>query len=439
MSNNLKKSESEEKKELDLEHLKDLLSKDKLPTDLGELILSKLSKDLKKIAEFRKKKQEVHSEEELKSLIENTYLSEEEIERQIALHDLVLEHKETFLKILEPAKRSEKIRASGHYWDNKLKYHHPAKNKDQLTIFDLLEKPETKQKIEKVDYEVSAIGITLTPGENKLMTALIKLLHDKSENQDRESEKFYSGNYRPLQLIPNYGGTGEEIRAPVLKIKPAELYKAYLDDNEYSGKEIKIIKNLIDSLASKKFIIRYMRRKIVEKNGKKERLTDLIEDFQPLIRIIRYTPDLTDAELDSFNKNGHVAVEKKGEYIIGLNPVIIDQISTKYIEFPRDIEKRTADAAGGPMKVSESDVSLRDYMLRELSNKRYQCEINEDKLPYILKLDKYIEHRRKKMIQQKVDKAIQVCKNLDLLKSVEIELGKKGQSKFIFHLNPNFG
>ncbi|MCH9625884.1 MAG: hypothetical protein S4CHLAM123_10690 [Chlamydiales bacterium] len=423
--------------ELTADTLKELLSSDKLSPDLGKILLSKLSKDLNEIAELRKLKQKSRSKEDLKNLIKKSQLSEEEIDKQIALHDLVLEHKETFLKILDPRKGNDKIRASGHYWDNKLKYS-PSNNKQsQMTIFDLLEKPETKQKIEEVDYTVSAVGIHLTPPENKLVTALTKLLQDKSEINDPSAKNYYSGNYESLP-VPKYGGTGEDAKAPVIKIKPAELYKAYLDTTEYSGAEIKVIKNTVKALADKKFLIRYERRKVVNKNGTRQRLTDLIEDFQPLIRILYYAKDLTDEELDKLKKGKQEMVEKRGEYIIALNPILVDQIDKKYVEYPRDIERRTAEAAGGAKKVTEADIALRDWFLRELSNKRYRCEINEERIPFILKLENYIKRRQKAIVQERISKSIKISKTLGLINSVDIELNKDNLPKYIFNLNPQF-
>lgn len=424
--------------DIDTEILKEMLSNnDELPRDLGELVLAKLAKGLKEVATIRKLKKNGYSPEQVKKHMKNSRLSEEELEKQIALHDLVLEHKDTFLKILEEEKRPDKIRASGHYWDNKLKYSSPNQSNDQLTISDYLEKQETKHKIEKVDYEVNVIGINLTPPENKLMNALIKLLNDKSNTRDSDSSKYFTGNYKPVP-ITNYGGTGEQMKAPTLQIKPSELFKSYLDSPDYSGQDIKYINALLESLASKKFVIHYERKKYVEKNGKKQRLTDVIEDFQPLIRILKHLPNLTDEELAKFKRGNDAIVEKKGEYLLGLNPVLVDQIATKYVEFPRDIEKRTVIAAGGHKKVTESDIALRDYMLRELSAKRYTCEINDEKLPYILKLDGYIKNRKKKIIQQRITNAINVSKSLGLIQEVEIEIGKLGQSKYIFILNPNY-
>ena len=111
-----------------------------------------------------------------------------------------------------------------------------------------------------------------------------------------------------------------------------------------------------------------------------------------------------------------------------------DQISSKYVEYPTDINKRTMIASGGHLHVTESINALRDYMLREMSNKRYKCEINVDRLPYILKLENYIKNYRKKLIQQRIDGAIKAVRNLGIILDVEITDGARGQKKI--HLHP---
>ena len=79
-----------------------------------------------------------------------------------------------------------------------------------------------------------------------------------------------------------------------------------------------------------------------------------------------------------------------------MNPIFRDQIDTKYIEFPEDMQKRLVIAAGGHKKVTASMQILLEYLLREISASRYSPQINEDKLPYMLGLEKYVKQNRKK-------------------------------------------
>ena len=136
-------------------------------------------------------------------------------------------------------RKAKKVRQAGHFTDCKLQYEYPKDSHPSL--FDLLSKT-TKEKIENSSIEFKAIGIKLTPSEDKLINAIYKLLHDKSENQDENSDLFYGGN-EPGQLVA-YGGDDQKAKSTFCN-KPAELYKEYLGENDYSGKEIANIKNII--------------------------------------------------------------------------------------------------------------------------------------------------------------------------------------------------
>ena len=327
-------------------------------------------------------------------------------------------------------KKKPKFRQSGHLADQTLKYKDPTKT--QLSLFDIIS-PETKDQIKKSSTEIKAEGIRLTPAEDKILKALNKLLYEKSENKNIDSEAFYAGNESIRELSP-YGGKGQEARAPVLRIFPSELYKAYLDRDDYSGDEIKFIKKLLYDLSQKKFLIIYDRKRKV--NGKT--LTDRIEDFQSLIKIMSYIEGLSDSELQKLDAGNSEIREKRGEIIIGLNPIFIDQIGTKYIEYPTDINRRTTIAANGHNFLNESMIVLRDYMLREISAKRYNVEINEDRLPYLLRLEYYLKERKKKIIAERIASAINTVKNLGIILEYEKVIGASGQIKYVFELNKDF-
>jgi hypothetical protein len=172
---------------------------------------------------------------------------------------------------------------------------------------------------------------------------------------------------------------------------------------------------------------------------KGKEVTDRIEVFQNLVKIMSYIEGLTSAELKKLDEGDESIRESKGELVIGLNPIFIDQIGTKYVEFPVDINKRTSIAAGGHLCVTESIIILRDYMLREISAKREEVEINADKLPYMLHLHGYIKRRRKKELQERILKAIETVKNMGIIKHYKQVVGARGQNKYVFLLNKDFG
>lgn len=331
-------------------------------------------------------------------------------------------------------KKKHKVRHSGHLVDQKLKHTSLSEDPNFLTNLS----SETQEKIHLFSGEnIRTEGIKLTPSQDKLLNALFKLLHDKSENKNIQSENFYGGNFE--KEVVQYGGNGQTAYSPKIRIFPSELYKSYMDNDDYSGADIKFIKRVLRDTESQKFLIIYERkRSIKNEKGKKEIRVDRIEDFQSLFKIISFFEGLTEEEVQTLDQGDESLREKRGELIIALNPLLTDQISSKYVEYPSDINKRTVIAAGGHRLVTESMIALRDYMLRELSARRFQSEINEERLFLILKLEKYLKSKRKKLIQQRVDDAIQFAKNLGLIEDYQRVIGASGQWKFIFHLSKEF-
>ena len=329
-------------------------------------------------------------------------------------------------------RKPKKYRQSGHFIDQKLKYPYP---KSQPSIFDSL-LPETKQKIEESRFEVKAEGIKLTYAENKLVHALNLLLYEKSQNADPKSDTFYAGNV-PSELVP-YGVSDQKANTAVLKFKPAELYKAFMGSDEYSGSDVKFIISTLHQLEDKKVLIKYDRVKKVQDGKKTVTLTDRIEDFQSLIKVVSFIPNLSDKEKTALDSGDNSVRDSRGEFIIALNPIFTDQIDTKFIEFPEDTNRRLVIAAGGHNKVTASMNILMEYMLREMSASRYRPEINEDRLPYLLGLEKYVQQKRKKLIQDRINKDIQAIINIGVIISVEKAPNSKGGTKLIFNLNKEY-
>jgi hypothetical protein len=351
----------------------------------------------------------------------------EKIDKELTRKEIVLLLEE----IRKPQKKTKKYRQGGHIVDQKLKYQLPQ---EQPSLFDQLSE-ETKARIEEYTQEhrieVKAEGIRLTHAEDKVINALYKILHEKSQNTDPKSSNFYSGN-EPSDLIPY--GQDQQAKSVRIKFRPTELYKAFMGSADYSGADVKYIVNTLHQLEQKKVLIKYDR---VTKTKSVEK-TDRIEEFSSLIKIVSFIPDLSNEEKEALDKGDNSIREAKGEIIILLNPIFTDQIDKKFIEYPEDTNRRLVIAAGGHKKVTASMSRLMDYLLRDISAKRYRSEINEDKLPYMLGLEKYIEQRQKKKLQERIEKDIQANINLGIILSVEKRPNTTGGLKWVFHLNKDY-
>jgi len=326
----------------------------------------------------------------------------------------------------EDKAKAPKFKRSGHLTDQILKYTYPKDKSPQLSLFDTLQ-DGTKKDIEAAGApEVTEIveGIKLSPSETKLIDSLCKLLHEKSQNLEPKKESYYSGNVGS-ELVGYGGAQGGKALAPKLAFTLYEITKEYKGEEAISGKDVENVKQVLIGLDTRKFLLSY-----VETTWKKDgsRIEKKIEDFRKLIHILK----LTQTE---YNR-ADVELSKKEETVILLNPIFRRQIDSKFILYPSDITRRTIIAYGSHI-VSDITFRLRDYLMRELSSKRYTPEIKLDRLYYML-AEKWMKESRKKKVKEFTDKALETVKALGLLISYEIIPGASGEPKIVFKLNKDW-
>jgi len=324
---------------------------------------------------------------------------------------------ETAQPLGDEVEKKGKFRRSGHLTDQILKYNYP-KDK-QPSLFDNLQS-ETLKDIEVAGVEVAEIveGIKLSPSETKVIDCLCKLLHETSQTSDAKKEDYYSGNIG-YELV-EYGGD-KNTPAPKLAFTLYELTREYKGGESIGGKDVENVKQILTELDNKQFLIKYTE---TTKGKNNEWIKKEYEAFRKLI-------DVDKATL-SYGV-GDIELSKKEETIILLNPIFRRQIDSKFILYPNDINRRTIIAYGSH-NLSDIALRLRDYLIRELSSKRYQPEINLDKLYYLL-AEKWMRESRKKKVKEYTEKALETVKALGLLLSYEIKTASTGEPKVVFNLN----
>jgi len=317
-----------------------------------------------------------------------------------------------------------KFKRSGHLTDQLLKYRYPQDHSLQLSfIFDSLGET-TKKAIETANIKKEEIveGIKLSPSEQKVIDCLCKLLHAKSQTLEPDKDNYYSGNVG-YELV-SYGGN-KNTPAPKLAFTLYELTLEYKGGDYVGGKDIENVKTILQELNKRHFLLSYVETAFIKGGG---RVENKIEGFKKLIEILKISQT-------EYNKED-IELSKKEETIILLNPIFRRQIDRKYIQYPTDINKRTIIAYGSH-NLSETALRLRDYLMRELSSKHYEPEINLDRLYYMLN-EKWMRESRKKKVKEYVDKALDTVKALGLLLSYEIKTGSTGEPKIIFTINKNW-
>lgn len=370
-----------------------------------KILLAHADKKKAEIEEIERKRGEAMGTLDYSLIVEENYL------------DVLREIYEKRLK----GDKKGKFRRSGHLTDQILKYNYPKDR--QPSLFDILQS-ETLKDIEVAGVEVTQIveGIKLSPSETKVIDCLCKLLHETSQTSDAKKEDYYSGNIG-YELV-EYGGD-KNTPAPKLAFTLYELTKEYKGGEYVAGKDIENVKHILTELDSKRFLLSYVETTRKKDGGRIERK---IEDFRKLIHIVKISQT-------EYNKED-IELSKKEETVILLNPIFRRQIDSKFILYPNDINKRTIIAYGSH-NVSDIALRLRDYLIRELSSRRYQPEINLDKLYYLL-AEKWMRESRKKKVKEYTEKALETVKALGLLLSYEIKTASTGEPKIVFTLNKDW-
>jgi hypothetical protein len=351
--------------------------------------------------------------------LDNIFIRPDSITRHIVRSFLYPEQ-----GVIDDKDKIGKFKRSGHLTDQILKYNYPKDKSAQLSIFESLQE-KTQRNIEEVagvEAAQTVEGIKLSPSETKVIDCLCKLLHENSQTTDKKRQDYYSGNIG-YELV-EYGGD-QNTPAPKLAFTLYELTREYKGGETIGGKDVDNVKQILTELDSKRFLLSY-----VETTKKKDgsRIERKIEDFRKLIHILQISQT-------EYSKED-IELSKKEETVILLNPIFRRQIDSKFILYPNDINRRTIIAYGSH-NLSDVALRLRDYLIRELSSKRYQPEINLDKLYYLL-AEKWMRESRRKKVKEYTEKALETVKALGLLLSYEIKTASTGEPKVVFTLNKDW-
>lgn len=261
----------------------------------------------------------------------------------------------------------------------------------------------------------SIIGINLTRGERKLTNCFSIMLQQRSNTYDDKALDYYSGDNKNPSIVAY--GTKVTAPRPELKFTHFELTKAYTNKEQPSGKDMRIVKDILDGLLSKTFLIE---REVVYKNSKTgENIPYIFRGREPLI-IIGERANKSDQSRD-----------KSQDTVVVLNPLFVLQIRSFYVTYPADLDQRIEEAYGSK-KVPEAVHIFIDYLatLRGVTN-NYTHEIYKSTL-YKKLNEKWLQESRLAKLEEGTLKAIEVAEKIGLLENWKEVDGSTGEKKYIF-------
>lgn len=323
-----------------------------------------------------------------------------------------------------------KYRTSGHLVDIALK----ATRHEQLELFSDMS-PETQELLRATGADIEFKNsrgdvIKYTPGENLLLFFTIpNLLHQKSQITDpSDQDSYYMGN-KGTKVI-RWDTPEGELKAivPLLGVKEYDIAKAYKGGEPPSGRDIEIVRELINGLENNSYKRALISYPHIEKISKERTRKYTVIRYEPLVRWIEIIIEDVDT------KTGKV-IAKKSERVIALHPVYRSQIAEKYVNLPEDIVKRLI-AAYGSHKIAGATQKLLLYLARELSAKRYTPFIGLDNAYNTFTQELYLQGR-KADAKKALNKALETIKAVGLLLEYEIKPGVRGPILY-WHLNKDW-
>lgn len=268
------------------------------------------------------------------------------------------------------------------------------------------------------DQEVIVQGIDLTASEAKLVNTFCKLLQREStEVYNPNLPGFYCGNRPPKET--HIG------KAPQLCVPTTDLVVEYTGNQHPSGPEYKQVEALVDALSTKRFLLKFSEVDYYEKDNTKH--VRWIETYATLVSKVTVGERV---------EQGGKEIESNEVTKLVLNPIFRADIGTRFIMIPCNLEQQIKEAYKG-QRVPKGAIDFAEWMLREMSNKRYKCELGQDKLLVMIAKPK-VKGRKIAEAHTLVTKCLEVMRSIGLLVSWEISNNILGKTKYTFYLNEGY-
>ena len=320
------------------------------------------------------------------------------------------------------AKKKAKFKKPGHLVDQMLKV--SPRESHPLDLFSELSE-ETRTELQKESVEITRelfSGINLTASEMKIQDTFSILLSQQSQTEDPEKPNYYTGVEERKQ-DSFLGGKGAI--APSIEFSLYTIAKEFKGGKTPTGKDLENVKNILQELEKKKFLIRH--KETYSKKGGGKAIIER-EGYRALFHLDKIT-------LTQEDKNGK-QTNKAETMVVVLSPLYRQQIESKYILQPLDIIQQLTLANGSP-NIPLATYNLKEYLFRELSSKHYECKITARKLYETLE-PKLMQVPRLQQAKENTTRAIETMTSLGLLERHEIGTSKVGEAMFTFYLNKNF-
>jgi hypothetical protein len=266
---------------------------------------------------------------------------------------------------------------------------------------------------------VTTSGLDLSVTEDKALSALQILLDETGYQGNRPPQEAESSRYRWRGKLPR------------LEISFSEYFEAYgltpAGDGYYHGRQVDEALQALRNLATEPRAIYYERTR--HKDGRKR--ADIVRIKAPIIHLTELTAwqELDEEEAERVRAGEDILDKQRATgLLVEVAPLLVDQIEDFYLLKPVALYKEIQDHLG-PRKVAHSTFLFADW-LQTLDLPT--IKIRKKLLAERLRLQKILEHRRWKRLDQRLEEAIEVASELGFL----LDAREEPPGLYTFWLNP---
>lgn len=260
-------------------------------------------------------------------------------------------------------------------------------------------------------------GLDLDVSEDKALHAIQFILDSTDYQGNIPGDQIQSSAFKFDGLLPR------------LSITYSDYYEAYglkKIGGQYQGRQAQEALNALKSLTKTRRIVYQKRRRVG--SGKSSRMVyDVVRVTRPLITLVEGFRDL-DAEEASQVITGDLPQKRRAKLVIEVSPILVDQIDTFYLLKPTALHKEIQTLLPGK-RISRS-VSLFIEWLLTLDKPAYK--ISKPNLARKLRLDNLIKQRKQTLIDERIQEALQIAKDLEYL----LDFREEPIGLLILSLNP---
>jgi len=262
-------------------------------------------------------------------------------------------------------------------------------------------------------------GLDLSVTEDKAYVALQILLDETGYQGNRPPQEAESSRYQWRGKLPR------------LEISFSEYFEAYglqrKGDGSYYGHQADEALQALRSLATEPRAIYYERTR--HKNGRKR--ADIVRIRAPIIHLTELTAwqDLDEEEAERVRAGEDVLDKQRATgLLVEVAPLLVDQIEDFYLLKPVSLYREIQDYLG-KRRVARSTFLFADW-LQTLDLPT--IKIRKELLAERLRLQKILEHRRWKRLDQRLEEAIEVASELGFL----LDAREEPPGMYTLWLNP---